>query len=109
MRRRTWHALAVVIGACSLAGCAAAASVTVKPGGAAWILVAQYRCDLGDLRAATTVSLSVPGVARVFTGPVSPDGHGESMLSHCQGGTGTRARPSPSRRSSQPPGRASAR
>ncbi len=62
------------------------ATVTVKPGGAAWILVAKYRCDLGDLRGATSITLTVPGtVGAALTGPVSPDG-GVSALSYCRGG-----------------------
>lgn len=64
------------------------AAVTVQPGGAAWILVAKYRCDLGVLRDATTVSLTVPGMARALTGPVSRDGGGVSALSYCRGGAG---------------------
>jgi len=60
----------------------APATVTVNPGGAAWVLVAKYRCDLGDLRDATAVSLTLPGTARPLTGPVSPP----ALLSYCKGG-----------------------
>jgi hypothetical protein len=65
------------------------AAVIVQPGGAAWILVAKYRCDLGALRDATTISLTVPGMARgTLTGPVPHDGGGVSALSSCRGGAG---------------------
>jgi hypothetical protein len=63
------------------------ATVTVQPGGAAWILVAKYRCDRGDLRGATTVALTVPGTVSALTGPLPRDG-GVSALSYCQGGAG---------------------
>jgi hypothetical protein len=62
------------------------ATVTVNPGGAAWILVAKYRCDQGALRDATTISLTMPGVASAaLAGPVSRDGAGVSTLSYCRG------------------------
>jgi hypothetical protein len=63
------------------------ASVTVQPGGAAWILVAKYRCDLGDLRDATTITLTLPGMpGAALSGPVPPDGSGTSTLTYCRGG-----------------------
>lgn len=63
------------------------ATVTVNPGGAAWILVAKYRCDQGTLRDATTISLTMPGTAgAAVAGPVSRDGAGASTLSYCRGG-----------------------
>jgi len=63
------------------------ATVTVQPGGGAWILVAKYRCDLGDLRAATTIAVTVPDTASALTSPVPRDG-GVSALSYCRGGAG---------------------
>jgi Protein of unknown function (DUF4232) len=63
------------------------ATVTVNPGGVAWILVAKYRCDQGTLRDATTISLTLPGMAgAALAGPVSRDGGGVSTLSYCRGG-----------------------
>jgi hypothetical protein len=63
------------------------ATVTVKRGGAAWILVAKYRCDLGDLRDATAISLALPGMARTaLSGLVPRDGSGASALTYCRGG-----------------------
>jgi len=61
------------------------AAVTVQPGGAAWILVAKYRCDLGDLRDATTIALTVPGTVIAITGPLPRD-DGASTLHYCRGG-----------------------
>ena len=62
-------------------------TVTVKPGGAAWILVAKYRCDLGGLRDATTISLTLPGTAgAALSSPVPHDGAGASALTYCRGG-----------------------
>lgn len=59
--------------------------MTVQPGGAAWILVAKYRCDLGDLRDATTIALTVPGAANELTGPLPRNG-GVAALTYCRGG-----------------------
>jgi hypothetical protein len=41
--------------------------VTLKPGGKAWFTVAKYRCDVGELAAATSVDVSLPGVAGAWT------------------------------------------
>lgn len=61
-------------------------TVTMNPGGAAWILVAKYRCDQGALRDATTISLTMPGMdGAALAGPVSRDGAGVSTLSYCRG------------------------
>lgn len=62
------------------------ATVTVHPGGAAWILVAKYRCDRGALRDATIIALTVPGTVSTLTGPLPYD-DGVSALSYCQGGS----------------------
>jgi hypothetical protein len=59
--------------------------VTVQPGGAACILVAKYRCDLGELRDATTIRLTLPGTVSVLADPLPPDG-GVSALPYCRGG-----------------------
>ncbi len=68
---------------------AAPAAVTLQPGQAAWVLGAQYRCDLGIIRSATTIRLILPGAARaVLTGPVAQDGAGVPVLSYCRGGPG---------------------
>ena len=68
---------------------AAPAAVTLRPGQAAWVLVAKYRCDLGIIRNATTIRLILPGAPRaVLTGRVAPGGVGVSDLSYCRGGLG---------------------
>jgi hypothetical protein len=59
--------------------------VAVQPGGAAWILVAKYRCDLGELRDATTIELTLPGAVSVLADPPPLDG-GVSALPYCRGG-----------------------
>ena len=54
------------------------AMVTLKPGGAAWILVAKYRCDVGVLRTATLLSVRLPGISgAAFTSALTRDGHGD--------------------------------
>jgi hypothetical protein len=43
------------------------ARFVVRPGGAAFVLLNHYRCDRGDLRAATSVRIRVPGQAVTLT------------------------------------------
>jgi hypothetical protein len=62
-------------------------TVTVRPGGAARFLVAKYRCDFGEVSAATAItvtwsgagqaSLTIPVEARYVTGD----------LAYCSGGS----------------------
>jgi hypothetical protein len=65
---------------------AAPVIVTLRPGGTAWALIAKYRCDLGIIRDATTLRLTVPGAA--FTRPLPETGGRVSDLSYCRGGPG---------------------
>jgi hypothetical protein len=37
------------------------ATVVLDPGASAYVLVAKHRCDLGTVRAAATIQLTVPG------------------------------------------------
>ena len=62
-------------------------TVTLRPGAAAWFLVAKYRCDAGIGRNATTIRITVAGPRRaVVTGRVSSGDAGVSALSYCRGG-----------------------
>jgi uncharacterized protein DUF4232 len=56
--------------------------VTLRPGGAAWFLVAKYRCDLGTLSTATSMTVTLPGAR---TGYRMPAPHSSSM-DYCRGG-----------------------
>jgi hypothetical protein len=62
-------------------------TVPLQPGATAWVLVAKYRCDLGVLSNATTISLTGPGVTGALTGPVPRYSGGISALSYCRGGS----------------------
>ena len=56
--------------------------VTLRPGGAAWFLVTKYRCDLGTIRAATSMTVTLPGAR---TGHKMPAPYCSSM-DYCRGG-----------------------
>jgi hypothetical protein len=43
--------------------------VTLRPGGAAWFLVAKYRCDLGTIATATSVTVTLSGAATGYRMP----------------------------------------
>lgn len=58
--------------------------VTVTPGGSAYFLVAKYRCDLGGVADAVSVTVGLPDGGSL-TGPVAPTG-GVATLSLCRGG-----------------------
>jgi hypothetical protein len=62
----------------------APAIVTLAPGASAYLLVAKYRCDLGDDATATTIRIILPGAAGKVTGPAGPSGG--LGLSSCRGG-----------------------
>jgi hypothetical protein len=72
--------------------------VTLRPGGAAWFLVAKYRCDLGTIAAATSMTVTLPGAG---TGSRMPGPYSSSM-DYCRAARPTRASWSPSRRSWHP-------
>lgn len=61
--------------------------VILPRGGFAYVQVAKYRCDLGDLADAVTIRLVLPGSGRIAsTGPVEPHGLGVASLTYCKGG-----------------------
>lgn len=65
---------------------AAPVTVIVRPGAAAWVLVAKYRCDLGISRDATTIRITVPSAQHaVLTGRAPSGDAGVSALSYCRG------------------------
>jgi hypothetical protein len=67
---------------------AAPVTVTLRPGAAAWVLVAKYRCDVGTERDARTIRITVPGARpAALTGRASSRNDGVSALSYCRGGT----------------------
>jgi len=59
-------------------------TVTLAPGASAYLLVAKYRCDLGDDAVATMIRITLPGAAGTVTGPVATSGG--IGLSSCRGG-----------------------
>ena len=65
---------------------AAPTPVTLAPGAAAYVAVAKYRCDLGDLQVASQVRLILPGSgpSTVLTVSLSDT---TSSLSSCKGGS----------------------
>jgi len=56
--------------------------VTVRPGGAAWFLVAKYRCDLGTIATATSMTVTLPGARIGYRMPAPYS----SSIDHCRGG-----------------------
>ena len=57
--------------------------VTLKPGRWAYLGVAKYRCDLGDLASATTLTVMLPGQHAVISVALS----GRALnLDYCEGG-----------------------
>jgi Protein of unknown function (DUF4232) len=63
-------------------------AIVVAPAGAAYVLVAKYRCDIGDMASAATAKLTLPGpVPIILAGPVTPPGSGGvGALDYCKGG-----------------------
>jgi hypothetical protein len=62
-------------------------TVMVAPGASAYVLLAKYRCDLGTVRNAATVRLTLPAPrSAALAGRASPTGMGVSTLSYCRGG-----------------------
>lgn len=61
--------------------------VILPSDGFAYVQVAKYRCDLGDVAEAVTIRLVLPGSGRiVLTGPVEPHRLGVASLTYCKGG-----------------------
>jgi hypothetical protein len=54
--------------------------VTLAPGGRAYVEVTKYRCDRGELRRATTLTLHVPTTGQILALRLSPG------FSFCRGG-----------------------
>lgn len=59
--------------------------VVLAPGGAGYLLVAKYRCDLGVAADATRIELTPPGGTAPLSGPSL---HAETVggLAYCKGG-----------------------
>jgi hypothetical protein len=53
--------------------------VVVKPGGAAFVVLNHYRCDVGVVRAATRVRLAAPGATRAASGTLDIRGRYERV------------------------------
>jgi hypothetical protein len=65
---------------------AAPRRVLLPPGASAFVLIAKYRCDLGDSRDAAAIRLTVPGSAGpAMTLRFSPGLPGDADLSYCKG------------------------
>jgi hypothetical protein len=63
------------------------APVVLAPGASAYVLVAKYRCDLGIVRTAVTVQLTLPAAgSTTFAGREAAGGSGSLDLSYCRGG-----------------------
>jgi hypothetical protein len=58
--------------------------VRMAPGAHAFVLIAKYRCDLGDSRHATRLALSMPGSTVALSLPL-PSVPGVSVLAYCKG------------------------
>ena len=56
--------------------------VTLRPGGAAWFLVAKYRCDLGTIATATSMTVTLPGARTGYRMPPPSS----SSMDYCRGG-----------------------
>ncbi len=66
---------------------AAPRRVLLPPGASAFVLVAKYRCDLGDRRDAAAIQLTLPGSAGpAMTLRFSPGLPGGADMSYCKGG-----------------------
>ena len=62
-------------------------TVVLAPGSSAYVLVAKYRCDLGVVRTAATIKLTLHAVGGLtFTGREAVGGLGSEDLSYCRGG-----------------------
>lgn len=63
-------------------------AVVVTRARPAYVLVAKYRCDIGDLASAATIKLTLPGrVPIVLAGAVAAPGlGGVASLDYCKGG-----------------------
>ncbi len=63
------------------------ATVVLGPGASAWVLVAKYRCDLGEAGTAATIKLTLRVAHGVtFAGRETVGGLGSEDLSYCRGG-----------------------
>jgi hypothetical protein len=62
------------------------ATVTLAPGGSAYVLVAKYRCDIGTVDDATAIQLAVRGLQGPAFSGREPVGGGAAGLSYCEGG-----------------------
>jgi uncharacterized protein DUF4232 len=61
--------------------------VVLPPGASAYVLVAKFRCDLGDDQEAATIRITIPGPQHgTVTGRAASNASGVSALSYCRGG-----------------------
>ena len=62
------------------------ATVVLGPGASAWVLVAKYRCDLGEAGTAARIKLTLRAAHGVtFAGRATVGGLGSEDLSYCRG------------------------
>jgi hypothetical protein len=62
-------------------------TVVLAPAAVAYVLVAKYRCDLGIVRTAATIGLTLPaGHGQVFAAQQPVGVPGPPGLSYCRGG-----------------------
>jgi Protein of unknown function (DUF4232) len=62
-------------------------TVVLAHGASAYVLVAKYRCDVGDAREATAIRLTLPAShGAAFAGREAVGGPGTASLSYCRGG-----------------------
>ncbi len=58
----------------------------LRPGASAWVLVAKYRCDLGEAGTAARIKLTLRAAQGVtFAGRAAAGGLGSEDLSYCRG------------------------
>jgi len=61
-------------------------TVLLARGASAYILVAKYRCDLGDDQDAAVIRITIAGQAGTVTGRAAANAAGVSALTYCRGG-----------------------
>jgi hypothetical protein len=62
-------------------------TVVLPPGTSAYVLVAKFRCDLGDDQDAATIRITIPGPGHgAVTARAASNASGVSALFYCRGG-----------------------
>jgi hypothetical protein len=72
--------------------------VTIGPGATASFLIAKYRCDAGELRAATTVAFQAHGVIGTLNVTIPTRGRDQPDLAYCRAFNGRPNRTDPGNR-----------